>query len=317
MDRLLGNDALKRSLSAAFAADRISHCYLISGPAGSGKHTLARLLAAAMECTAGDKRPCGQCLQCRKVLDEVHPDLITVDDPDRKTVGVDLIRRARTDLYVRPNEGRRKIYLIPRAADLNANAQNALLKVMEEPPDYGAFLLLSESAEKLLPTIRSRCVCLHMAPLEAAVCVPALAKAFPGRDEQALRAAWRSGGGFYGPAAELLRTRTEEDSQSLRFAEAFAQRDRLALTELLVPMERLKRDQAIPVFRRWAELLTDAVGVRSGMPEGIPGAAQAGRARTPGELLRAARSLLQAVSYLEGNASVGAVCGALQVWLIT
>ena len=88
MDALLGNARLKSVLAAAFAADRLSHCYLLAGPEGSGKHTLARILAAAMECTAGAKRPCGVCLQCRKVLDGVHPDVITVDDPDKKIVTV-------------------------------------------------------------------------------------------------------------------------------------------------------------------------------------------------------------------------------------
>ena len=167
MDALLGNARLKSVLAAAFAADRFSHCYLLAGPEGSGKHTLARILAAAMECTAGAKRPCGVCLQCRKVLDGVHPDVITVDDPDKKTVTVELIRKARADVYIKPNEGRRKVYLIPRAADMNAAAQNALLKVIEEPPDYAAFLLLTDGAERLLPTIRSRSVPLLLTPLSA------------------------------------------------------------------------------------------------------------------------------------------------------
>jgi len=156
MEALLGNERLKAGLAAAFAAGGLAHCYLIAGPAGSGKHTLARILAAAMECTEGEKRPCGRCLQCRKVLDGVHPDVITVDDPARKIVPVELIRKYRADVYIKPNEGLRKVYLIPRAMDMNAAAQNALLKVIEEPPDYAAFLLLTDSAERLLPTIRSR-----------------------------------------------------------------------------------------------------------------------------------------------------------------
>ena len=85
MEALLGNARLQAGLAAAFASDRLSHCYLLAGPEGSGKHTLARILSAAMECTAGSKRPCGVCLQCRKVLDNVHPDVITVDDPAKKS----------------------------------------------------------------------------------------------------------------------------------------------------------------------------------------------------------------------------------------
>ena len=263
MERLLGNAALKASLGSAFRADRISHSYLISGPAGSGKHTLAAILAAAMQCTAGEQRPCGVCLQCRKVFDNVHPDVITVDDPEKKTVSVDLIRRARSDLYILPNEGRRKVYVIPRANDMNANAQNALLKVMEEPPSYGAFLLLSDNPEKLLPTIRSRCVSLRLSPLSAAEAIPALRAAFPDRSLEAVRTAWERAGGFYGPAADALRDTQTVSPQSQRFADCFARRDRLGLTELIASLERYKREQLQPVLTDWIELLADAIRVRA------------------------------------------------------
>ena len=277
MERLLGNAALKASLGSAFRADRISHSYLISGPAGSGKHTLAAILAAAMQCTAGERRPCGVCLQCRKVFDNVHPDVITVDDPEKKTVPVDLIRRARSDLYILPNEGRRKVYVIPRANDMNANAQNALLKVMEEPPSYGAFLLLSDNPEKLLPTIRSRCVSLRLSPLSAAEAIPALRAAFPDRSLEAVRTAWERAGGFYGPAADALRDTQTVSPQSQRFADCFARRDRLGLTELIASLERYKREQLQPVLADWIELLADAMegiaDMESEMQPHRPGAA--------------------------------------------
>ena len=86
-ETLLGNEALKQRLSAALAKGQLSHCYLLSGPEGSGKHTLAKLLAAAMQCTQPQK-PCFHCAQCRKVLDGMHPDVITVDEPDKKSISV-------------------------------------------------------------------------------------------------------------------------------------------------------------------------------------------------------------------------------------
>lgn len=315
MEGLLGNERLKQSLSAAFAADRLSHSWLITGPVGSGKHTLARILAAAMQCTEGKRRPCGTCLACRKVFDGVHPDVITVDDPEKKTVTVEQIRRARTDLYIRPNEGRRKIYVIPRANDMNASAQNALLKVMEEPPEYGAFLLLSDSPEKLLPTIRSRCVCLQMSPLEEKEALPALSRAFPGKDRAALHGAWQRSGGWYGQALDLLKAGQDLAPQTLRFADCFTRRDRLGLTELLVPMERWKRDQLIPVLQQWIELLSEALRLRSGLPAGSDAALELSRRRTGGELVTAVQRLKRAVELLQSNVGVGAVCGALQIWL--
>ena len=122
----LGNDQLKASLSAAVDRQRAAHFYLLSGPRGAGKRTLARLLAAALLCQAPNGRPCGQCGSCRKVLSGSHPDVIPVDDPDKKTVSVETVRRAREDLFIRPNEGERKIYYVPRAQDLGLPGQNAL-----------------------------------------------------------------------------------------------------------------------------------------------------------------------------------------------
>ena len=241
--------------------------------------------------------------------------MITVDAPEKKTVSVDLIRRARADLYIRPNEGRRKVYLIPRADDMNRSAQNALLKVMEEPPEYGAFLLLTENEEKLLPTVRSRSVCLQLSPLERAEALPALAKAFPDRDRAALAAAWERAGGYLGRAEELLRAGAGLPPQTLAFAACFARRDRLGLTELLVPLERWKRDPLADLLQQWIDLLSEALNHRAGLPGGSEQAALLGRSRTTAELVGAVRRLQEAIRLLEGNVSTGAVCGALQVWL--
>ena len=315
LDRLLGNPRLKESLSAAFRADRLSHSYLICGPEGSGRRTLAGILAMAMQCTAGASRPCGVCLQCRKIRDRVHPDFITVDDTERKTVGVELIRRTREDVYIKPNEGRRKIYLIPRAMDMNPSAQNALLKVMEEPPSYAAFLLITDAEEKLLPTIRSRCVTLRMSPLDEQTCVSALQTAFPDKDGKVLRAAALRAGCFLGQAKALLEQEQPLLPQTIDFARSFAARDRLGLTMLLAPMEKLKRDQLLPILAQWEELLAQAMTVREGMPPLHKAAAVLGRARRAGALLKACQAVRRAMDLLRGNIAPGAVCGALQVWL--
>ena len=316
MDRLLGNERLKQSLRAAFAADRLSHSYLITGPEGSGKRTLARILAAAMQCTEGSRRPCGKCLQCRKVFAGTHPDVITVDaDADKKLVTVDMVRRARSDVYIRPNEGRRKIYVFPRAMNMNPNAQNALLKVIEEPPEYAAFLLLTDSAERLLPTIRSRCAGLRMSPLTEEECLPALGEAFPERSREELRSAWLRAEGFYGRAAELLQAGEGLAPETQRFLDCFARRDRLGLTELLVAMEKMKRDRLIPLLQEWTEVLTNAVAVRSGRPGSTEAAARIGKQRSVREIMEAVRHLRRAGELAAGNVSVATICGCLQVWL--
>ena len=202
-EALLGNDRLKQNLTESLAKGHISHFYLISGPEGSGKHTLAKLLAAAILCQ-GSTKPCGRCTPCRKVLDGNHPDFITVDDPEKKTVPVDLIRQARADMYVRPNESEHKIYLFPRAQDMGLPGQNALLKVLEEPPTYGVFLLLTDNPDKLLPTVRSRCTELEMQPLTGDILRTRLRRDFPQAQEEDIAAAIARSGGFLGQAKALL-----------------------------------------------------------------------------------------------------------------
>ena len=314
LEQLLGNEQLKQNLASAFRQDRISHSYLICGPEGSGKHTLARILAAAMECTAPE-RPCGVCPQCRKVFSGVHPDVITVDDPEHKAVSVAVIREACADLYIRPNEGRRKVYLLPRAGDLNRSSSNALLKAMEEPPDYGAFILLAPNAQNLLPTIRSRCVELQMRPLPKEVLLEALTKAFPQQPRQVLEAAFVRSGGYYGQAAALLAGADTVSPQTEASARAYAGKDRLALTMLLTPLEKWKREDFSQLLRQWLVLLQGALAMRAGAPAVSPQAEQISQSRTAAEIFHTIRCLQDAQQAVLSNVSIGTLCGALQVQL--
>ena len=106
--QLLGNDRLKNNLTAALRSGKTAHFYLITGAPGSGRKTLAKLLAAALQCE-GEDQPCLACNICRKAMAGTHPDIITVDDPDKRYVTIDLVRNACADLYIRPNEGKKKI----------------------------------------------------------------------------------------------------------------------------------------------------------------------------------------------------------------
>ncbi len=311
-DTLLGNDRLKENLTASLSRGRVGHFYLISGPQGSGKHTLARLLAAAILCQGGG-RPCGKCGPCRKVLENNHPDFITIDDPEKKTVPVDLIRQARADIYIQPNESDHKIYLFPRAQDMGLPGQNALLKVLEEPPKYGVFLLLTDNPEKLLPTVRSRCIELKLTALPEQVLTSALAGEFPKASPEDLRAAWLRGGGYLGQAKALLAQGEQTPPQTEEFVRAFAARDALGLTQTLVPMEKWKRDALVPVLSSWAELMEQALVCRAGLDAPSPLARQLAASRTSRELLDAANALKKARDYAQGNVSPGAVIGWL-VW---
>lgn len=310
-DALLGNEQLKENLARSIGRGHISHFYLISGPEGSGKHTLSRLLAAAILCQNQDK-PCLHCHPCRKVMDNAHPDFITVDDPEKKTVPVDLIREARADMYVQPNESDYKIYLFPRAQDMGVPGQNALLKILEEPPKYGVFLLLTDNPDKLLPTVRSRCTELKLQALPDKLLRHQLAMEYPKADPEDLAAAaWRSGG-FLGQAKKLMEEGTALPPQTQGLVEALCRKDGLLLVQTLVPMEKWKRDALIPVLTAWQELMESALACRSGMTMVSAPAKQLAGAKTSGELYEVLGCLKKALDYAQSNVSPGAICGWLE-----
>lgn len=309
----LGNETLKERLSNALSRNQLSHCYLITGPVGSGKHTLARRLAATMQCTADGERPCGQCAQCRKALHGTHPDILTVDDAEKKTIPVKLVRDACADLYVRPNEGAKKIYCFPRAQDLNAQGQNALLKCIEEPPAYGVFFLLAEQPEQLLPTIRSRCVHLQLSPLPEAVLRNALRSRFPDASPDRLSAA--AACGYLGQAI----TRMQEDApllpQVATLSRAYCERSPGAVLRALTPMERLKREQLRPILLQWHALLASALTCRGASAAPYAESRQLAAARTDSDILSAAKASQHALTLLDANVSPAHICGMLAIRL--
>lgn len=311
---LLGNERLKENLTNAAAKGRFSHFYLICGPAGSGRHTLAKLLAAAIVCQ-GQRKPCLTCHPCRKVMNGLHPDFITIDDPEKKTVPVDLIRQARADIYVQPSEADRKIYLFPRAQDMLPPSQNALLKVLEEPPAYGVFILITDNPEKLLPTVRSRCTELNLLPLPQKILEQALRREFPQADAESIQAAMDRSGGYLGQAKQLLESGGAIAPQTESFIRSFGSRDALGLVQTLVPMEKWKRDQLIPVLQQWLELLQSALACRSGQSTLSPMARQLSTQRSAQELLSAIGHLQKTIEYAQGNISPAAICGYL-VWAL-
>ena len=311
-ERLLGNEQLKENLRQSLAKGHASHFYLISGPVGSGKHTLAKLLSAALMCEKSN-RPCLKCTACRKVMEDLHPDCITVTDPEHKTVPVKLVRQIRDDMFIRPNEGIRKIYIFPQ--ELGIEGQNALLKILEEPPSYGAYLLLTDNPEQLLPTVRSRCVPLALQPLKAESLRRELKARFPEAENDTVSAVISRSGGFLGQAVTLLSDGADTLPQTQAFLQAYAQRDSLLLVQTLAPMEKWKRDQAIPVLQQWLMALEEALTCRSGMEAISPAAARIASSRSGQELMQAAQNLQKAIEYAQGNVSVAAIFGWLQYTL--
>jgi len=307
-ETLLGNDRLKKNLRSSLERGHVSHFYLISGPKGSGKHTLANLLAEAILCE-GSQKPCGSCVHCRKMRSGNHPDFITVEDPEHKNVAVKIVRQIRDDMFIRPNEAAHKIYLFPQ--ELGIEGQNALLKILEEPPSYGVFLLLTDNPDKLLPTVRSRCTELKLQALEETVIRNQLRLDFPKAADADISAAIFRSGGLLGQARELLENGDSLPPQTENFVRAFLNRDPLLLTEVLVPMEKWKRDNLAQILAQWLELLENALTSRGGLHAVSSHSRELARQRSAAELYEGVQALKKALAYTQSNVSPAAVCGWL------
>ena len=151
------NSTLERTIRRAAEQGRLSHAIVLSG---AGDLTdAARFIAAAHVCEGTD-RPCLRCRHCRKVLEGIHPDVSVIRDTEHRELTVDAVRALRQDVYIRPNEAARKVYIIADSRQLNERDQNVLLKIVEEGPPYAAFIFCTDSPAALLETVRSRCVLL-------------------------------------------------------------------------------------------------------------------------------------------------------------
>ena len=160
------NSPWARRAAAAVSRGALSHAVILSG--SGDKEPYAGFLAAAMLCPQADK-PCMTCRDCRKVAEGVHPDLIWVREEEKKELSADTVRGLRQDVYIRPNEAERKVYVFADAGQLNERDQNILLKIVEEGPDYAAFIFCADTARSLLPTVRSRCTEYHVPAGEGTV----------------------------------------------------------------------------------------------------------------------------------------------------
>lgn len=211
---LVGNEALRRLVGDDIRAGRLAHAYIIEGPRGSGKRTLALRIAAALAC---EKRqdgnaplPCMECLACQKLLSGKSPDVSFLNRGDKATFGVESIRALQSDVHIAPNELDVKTYILEEAHLLTAQAQNAFLLTLEEPPPYVLFLLLTENASALLETVRSRAPVRRMELLNAKQLTELLVERYP--EARSLRATAprefseliASSGGCAGQAIELL-----------------------------------------------------------------------------------------------------------------
>ena len=163
---IIGQEQIKEHLRNALSTGKVSHAYIINGEKSSGKEFIARVFAMALQCEGKGEKPCQECGSCKKALSGNHPDIIRVVHEKPNTISVDDIReQVNADVAVKPYGSAHKVYIINEAEKMTAQAQNALLKTLEEPPEYVVILLLTSNVNSLLPTILSRSVALNMKPV--------------------------------------------------------------------------------------------------------------------------------------------------------
>lgn len=162
-NNIIGHEEIIRHLKNAMTTGKISHSYIFTGRPGSGKKLLATTYAMTLQCEAGGTEPCQKCDSCKKAIGKNHPDIIMVNHEKPGTITIDEVRdQVIHDVAIKPYCSQHKIYIIPDAEMMTVQAQNAILKTIEEPPEYAVIMLLTSNIDSLLPTIRSRCVRLDL-----------------------------------------------------------------------------------------------------------------------------------------------------------
>lgn len=164
---IIGQEQIKEHLQSAITSKKISHAYIINGEKSSGKEFIANVFAMALQCeNPRGAEPCQECHSCKQALSANQPDIIKVQHEKPNTISVDDIRtQINNDVAIKPYSSPYKIYIINEAEKMNTQAQNAILKTLEEPPEYAVIILLTANVNALLPTVLSRCVVLNMKPV--------------------------------------------------------------------------------------------------------------------------------------------------------
>ena len=272
MTLIKGNDNLKKRLANDILNNKTSHAYILSGAKGSGRSTVALMFAAALECENkgmdGHALPCLECPSCKKILRGFSPDIYTIEKSGA-SVKIDQIRDLSKNVKFLPNELEHKFYIIKDAHTMTAEAQNAFLLTLEEPPSYVVFFLLCESEEKLLDTVKSRAPTLRTEPLQADAIKEHLLQASDDalklyeENKEEFGGILSIANGSIGRALELIDEKTREPlikqrSIAANLVEYALSKNAYKLTDLLFSLTP-KQDEIIPVLNNAQSALRDLI----------------------------------------------------------
>ncbi len=163
-ENIIGNTSNKKILEKAIETGKISHSYIFSGPEGIGKSLFAKEFAKAILCENTQNKPCNNCKSCIEFDNYNNPDIVIIDEKE-ESIKTELIKNLTNDVLKKPLNGNRKIYIIDNSENMTREAQNTLLKTLEEPPEYIVIILITKNHNLLLNTIKSRCIKIQFAEL--------------------------------------------------------------------------------------------------------------------------------------------------------
>lgn len=254
--RFCYNKRAQETLAAFVNGGRFPHALLLEGPEGSGRRTFAREIAAALFCR-GEHKPCGSCNQCRKVLERNHPDVEYYGgDGSRRSFHIDTIRKLRQNAWLLPGEAPCRVCVLCGAENMTDQAQNALLKILEEPPEHTVFILTAENRAMLLPTILSRVQTIRLEPLTPAEILPVLRERCPDQPGEKLEWAAETADTI-GQALALLADESLQKHAQLaqRMLELLCNGSEYGLLTAVEPVSR-KREDLLEVCTQLRQLLT-------------------------------------------------------------
>ncbi len=274
---LIGHEAAIRELGRALKADRLSHAYLITGPAHVGKMALSLRLAQAINCLSPEEAPCLRCSPCRRIGSGQHPDLLVVEPGSteegraRRDIGIDDVRALQHAAMLNPYEGFSRVFIVNGAELLSEEASNSLLKLLEEPPPRSLLLLLTTAADGLLSTIRSRCRRIDLRPAPVDDIATLLQQQEKLSQDDAGKMARLSLGcpGWAIAAAQdpsILDERTEEAGRILRLV-AGGIEQRFAYSAELAGTFFRERDAAREQLHLWLRWWRDLLLVKEGVSQ--------------------------------------------------
>ncbi|MBE7044513.1 MAG: hypothetical protein E7397_03215 [Ruminococcaceae bacterium] len=256
------HEALMKTLIQNVRTKQNAHAYIFEGEPGVGKLPAVRLFAASLVCENTNAAPCGSCPACIGAKAETNPDIRYIDTGDKKSIGVNQIREIITDAYVRPFESRKKVYVISEGDALTEEAQNAFLKVLEEPPQYTVFVILVSKASMLLQTIHSRCAVIRFPPLDRQTMLSYIEETYPDANREFLL---RYAGGIPGNVDNIM---GQEDfwvlrSEACKKLTALLSAHTISAYAVAAFLEENK-EQADLILDFWQSQMRDILFIQSG-----------------------------------------------------